>query len=160
MLANKQLITKTVLIFMYKYKDEVSKEMKDTFKKWILNINDFDITNEIYEEFKNKEEKLPKEIEELIEYIPARDVWIVGGDGWAYDIGYGGLDHVLHSNKNVKILILDSEVYSNTGGQSSKASKEGTSHEFSRFGKKQNKKDFLYLIKLIKKILMTAEKIL
>ena len=145
-----------ILELMYKYKDEVSKEMKDTFKKWILNINDFDITNEIYEEFKNKEEKLPKEIEELIEYIPARDVWIVGGDGWAYDIGYGGLDHVLHSNKNVKILILDSEVYSNTGGQSSKASKEGTSHEFSRFGKKQNKKDLFRIIMSIPNVYVAS----
>ncbi len=70
-----------------------------------------------------------------------KDVWIVGGDGWAYDIGYGGLDHVLSSGANVKILVLDTEVYSNTGGQRSKATPRGAVARFAAHGKDQAKKD-------------------
>ena len=68
-------------------------------------------------------------------------MWIVGGDGWAYDIGYGGLDHVLGSGRNVNILILDTEVYSNTGGQASKATPRGASAKFAASGKSSAKKD-------------------
>ena len=70
-------------------------------------------------------------------------VWIIGGDGWAYDIGYGGLDHVLSSNENVNILVLDSEVYSNTGGQSSKSTQRGSMAKFSSSGKVTKKKDLV-----------------
>ncbi len=73
------------------------------------------------------------------------NVWIVGGDGWAYDIGYGGLDHVLNSNENVNILVLDSEVYSNTGGQASKSTPSGAVAKFASGGKKSNKKDLATL---------------
>jgi len=68
-------------------------------------------------------------------------VWIIGGDGWAYDIGYGGLDHVLASGVNVNILVLDTEVYSNTGGQSSKATPRGAVAKFATAGKSTGKKD-------------------
>ena len=71
----------------------------------------------------------------------ARSVWIVGGDGWAYDIGYGGLDHVLASGRNVNILVLDTEVYSNTGGQASKATPRGAVAKFAAAGKSIGKKD-------------------
>ncbi len=70
-----------------------------------------------------------------------KSVWIVGGDGWAYDIGYGGLDHVLASGKNVNILVLDNEVYSNTGGQMSKATPYGASAKYASKGKQKQKKD-------------------
>ena len=70
-----------------------------------------------------------------------RSVWIIGGDGWAYDIGYGGLDHVLASGENVNILVLDSEVYSNTGGQMSKATPKGATARFARGGKRTAKKN-------------------
>jgi pyruvate-ferredoxin/flavodoxin oxidoreductase len=70
-----------------------------------------------------------------------RSVWIVGGDGWAYDIGYGGLDHVLASGENVNILVLDTEVYSNTGGQASKATPRGAVAKFAAAGKRSRKKD-------------------
>jgi pyruvate-ferredoxin/flavodoxin oxidoreductase len=73
--------------------------------------------------------------------LVARSVWIVGGDGWAYDIGYGGLDHVLASGKNVNILVLDTEVYSNTGGQASKATPRGAVAKFAAAGKPIGKKD-------------------
>ncbi|MDR2269065.1 MAG: 2-oxoacid:acceptor oxidoreductase family protein [Rickettsiales bacterium] len=70
-----------------------------------------------------------------------KSVWIIGGDGWAYDIGYGGLDHVLHSGQNVNVLVLDTEGYSNTGGQSSKATPFGASMKFAVGGKERAKKD-------------------
>jgi pyruvate-ferredoxin/flavodoxin oxidoreductase len=77
----------------------------------------------------------------LADSLTKKSVWIVGGDGWAYDIGYGGLDHVLSTGKNVNILVLDTEVYSNTGGQQSKATPMGASAKFAASGKATNKKD-------------------
>ena len=74
---------------------------------------------------------------------PNQSVWIIGGDGWAYDIGYGGLDHVLNSNENVNILVLDTEVYSNTGGQASKSTPRGAMVKFASAGKKTKKKDLV-----------------
>ncbi|MBR5734413.1 MAG: pyruvate:ferredoxin (flavodoxin) oxidoreductase, partial [Desulfovibrionaceae bacterium] len=70
-----------------------------------------------------------------------KSVWIIGGDGWAYDIGYGGLDHVLASGKNINVLVLDTEVYSNTGGQASKATPLGSIAKFAAAGKRTGKKD-------------------
>ena len=83
-------------------------------------------------------------IDELIkmkEFIKSKSFWIIGGDGWAYDIGFGGLDHVLSTKENVNILVLDTEVYSNTGGQSSKSSPKGSVAKFTNNGKKNAKKD-------------------
>ncbi len=77
----------------------------------------------------------------LTRHLVRRSVWIVGGDGWAYDIGYGGLDHVLASGRNVNILVLDTEVYSNTGGQASKATPRGAVAKFAAAGKRSRKKD-------------------
>ena len=73
--------------------------------------------------------------------LAKKSIWIIGGDGWAYDIGYGGLDHVLASNQNVNILVLDTEVYSNTGGQASKATPTGSVAKFAAAGKRTRKKD-------------------
>ena len=70
-----------------------------------------------------------------------KDVWIIGGDGWAYDIGFGGLDHVLASGRNVNVLVLDTEVYSNTGGQASKSTPLGAVAKFAAKGKATPKKD-------------------
>jgi pyruvate-ferredoxin/flavodoxin oxidoreductase len=77
----------------------------------------------------------------VADYLIKKSVWIVGGDGWAYDIGYGGLDHVLASGENVNILVLDTEVYSNTGGQASKSTPIGAVAKFAAAGKPQMKKD-------------------
>ena len=82
-----------------------------------------------------------KQLSSLADYLVKKSVWIVGGDGWAYDIGYGGLDHVLASGKNVNILVMDTEVYSNTGGQSSKATPKGAVAKFAAGGKPAAKKD-------------------
>jgi pyruvate-ferredoxin/flavodoxin oxidoreductase len=77
----------------------------------------------------------------LADYLVKKSVWIVGGDGWAYDIGYGGLDHVLASGRNVNVLVLDSEVYSNTGGQMSKSTPRAAVAKFAAGGKPVSKKD-------------------
>jgi len=77
----------------------------------------------------------------LADDLVKKSVWIVGGDGWAYDIGYGGLDHVLSTNVDVNILVLDTEVYSNTGGQQSKATPLGAAAKFAVAGKETGKKD-------------------
>ncbi|MBN2055747.1 pyruvate:ferredoxin (flavodoxin) oxidoreductase, partial [bacterium] len=78
---------------------------------------------------------------ELQDYAVDKSVWIIGGDGWAYDIGYGGLDHVLAQNRNVNVMVLDTEVYSNTGGQASKATPFGSIAKFASAGKHTGKKD-------------------
>jgi pyruvate-ferredoxin/flavodoxin oxidoreductase len=77
----------------------------------------------------------------LADCLVKKSVWIVGGDGWAYDIGYGGLDHVLASGKDVNVLVLDTEVYSNTGGQMSKSTPRGAVAKFAAGGKTTPKKD-------------------
>ena len=82
-----------------------------------------------------------KDLLSLADVLVRRNVWIVGGDGWAYDIGYGGLDHVLASGRNVNVLVLDTEVYSNTGGQASKATSLGAVAKFAAGGKRTPKKD-------------------
>jgi pyruvate-ferredoxin/flavodoxin oxidoreductase len=82
-----------------------------------------------------------RQLRSLAGYLVRKTVWIVGGDGWAYDIGYGGLDHVLASGRNVNLLVLDTEVYSNTGGQASKATPRGSVARFAAGGKQSRKKD-------------------
>jgi pyruvate-ferredoxin/flavodoxin oxidoreductase len=86
-----------------------------------------------------------RRLEALADYLVKKSVWIFGGDGWAYDIGYGGLDHVLASGRNVNVLVLDTEVYSNTGGQASKATPPGASAKFATAGKTSPKKDLAML---------------
>lgn len=90
---------------------------------------------------KDCKDEICKRLFGMAEYLVKRSVWIFGGDGWAYDIGYGGLDHVLASGKNVKVLVMDTEVYSNTGGQMSKATPYGAVAKFAAGGKPMPKKD-------------------
>ncbi len=90
---------------------------------------------------RNLEQPEARHLLEAADYLVKKSVWLIGGDGWAYDIGYGGLDHVLASGKNVNILVLDTEVYSNTGGQTSKATPLGAVAKFSAGGKPVMKKD-------------------
>jgi pyruvate-ferredoxin/flavodoxin oxidoreductase len=82
-----------------------------------------------------------RDLAELADALVPKSVWIVGGDGWAYDIGFGGLDHVLASGRDVNVLVLDTEVYSNTGGQMSKATPRGAVAKFAAAGKRTGKKD-------------------
>ena len=93
------------------------------------------------EKLKNLDEPTAKRLLTVIDYLARKSVWIIGGDGWAYDIGFGGLDHALASGKNINILVLDTEVYSNTGGQTSKATPKGAVAKFSAAGKPTPKKD-------------------
>lgn len=119
--------------------DTVSDDVRELFNKWLDNREDFDITSEVKNELLDKE--MPSELKDIINYVPSRSVWTLGGDGWAYDIGFGGIDHVLSSGENVNILVLDTEVYSNTGGQASKSSRIGQVAQFADNGKKTAKKD-------------------
>ena len=120
-------------------------EMKALFTKWLENKNDAKVTREVADALVPLCEGCGCDVcKGLLEYktfIPARSQWIIGGDGASYDIGYGGLDHVLASGENVNILVLDTEVYSNTGGQSSKATPAGAIAKFAASGKRVRKKD-------------------
>ena len=120
-------------------------EMKVLFTKWLENKNDAKVTREVADALVPLCEGCGCDVcKGLLEYktfIPARSQWIIGGDGASYDIGYGGLDHVLASGENVNILVLDTEVYSNTGGQSSKATPAGAIAKFAASGKRVRKKD-------------------
>ena len=97
--------------------------------------------SKLKETLKSSETKETKMLLSLADYLVRKSVWIFGGDGWAYDIGYGGLDHVLDSGRDVNILVMDTEVYSNTGGQCSKATPLGAVAKFAAAGKRVGKKD-------------------
>ncbi|MGM9752433.1 MAG: pyruvate:ferredoxin (flavodoxin) oxidoreductase, partial [Candidatus Cryptobacteroides sp.] len=122
-----------------------SDEMKALFQQWLDNRSDYAVTREVADKLVPLMEACGcdtcKSLLALKQYIPSRSQWIIGGDGASYDIGYGGLDHVLASGENVNILVLDTEVYSNTGGQSSKATPAGAIAKFAASGKKIRKKD-------------------
>ena len=123
---------------MNKNMDTVSDKNKELFNLWLTNKDDYKITKEVSENIDYSE---VKELESIKDYIPSKSVWIIGGDGWSYDIGFGGLDHVMSTNQNVNILVLDTEVYSNTGGQSSKSTRKGAVAKFAAKGKTTSKKD-------------------
>ncbi|MFA6676999.1 MAG: pyruvate:ferredoxin (flavodoxin) oxidoreductase [Bacteroidales bacterium] len=121
------------------------EEMKPLFTKWIENRYSAEATKEVKAELLPLLEKcnsdVCKQLLKYKDYLVQRSQWIIGGDGWAYDIGYGGLDHVLASGENVNVMVLDTEVYSNTGGQSSKSTPVGAVAKFASSGKKIRKKD-------------------
>ncbi len=129
----------TIATIMRQSMDSVSEPVKELFTMWLDNIDDYAITHKVAQELAG--EALPKEITDLKDYLEAPSIWTIGGDGWAYDIGFGGLDHILSSGEDVNILVLDTEVYSNTGGQASKSSHTGQVAEFANAGKKTPKKD-------------------
>ena len=118
--------------------NNLDNENKDLFEKWLNNYDNYEITKEVYNNLTNN---IPNELKEIKDYIISRNIWCIGGDGWAYDIGFGGIDHVLSSNDNINILVLDTQIYSNTGGQASKASPIGSIASFATSGKKTYKKD-------------------
>ena len=122
-----------------------SEELQGLFSEWIANKENGDVTLELSRKIKPLIAEgncaYCKEINGLSQYLVKQSQWIIGGDGWAYDIGFGGLDHVMASGKNVNILVLDTEVYSNTGGQSSKSTPVGAVAKFAASGKKIRKKD-------------------
>ena len=127
--------------------DATPADYKEAFQAWIDNQNDAEKTKELADKIipmvEAAKDKCPAcaTIDSLKSFLVKRSQWIIGGDGASYDIGYGGLDHVIASGKNVNILVLDTEVYSNTGGQSSKATPLGAIAKFAASGKRVRKKD-------------------
>ena len=127
-------------------KNVVSGETKEAFEKWLEFKEDGDGSKQWSNKIKrllkdNHSDKILNQIWQDKTMLTKKSVWSVGGDGWAYDIGYGGLDHVLAMNEDINILVFDTEVYSNTGGQSSKATPIGSVAKFAASGKKTKKKD-------------------
>ena len=125
--------------------DKCSEQTKALAQQWLGARNDYKNTREVADKIVPLLGKCScescKKLLEIKNFIASRSQWIIGGDGASYDIGYGGLDHVLASGENVNILVLDTEVYSNTGGQSSKATPAGAIAKFAASGKKIRKKD-------------------
>ena len=131
---------------------KVSAELAGAFEGWLANMNDAAKSKEygdqiidlIEEELEDADDAvIPKlcAILDRSDYLTKRSIWVFGGDGWAYDIGYGGLDHVLAMNHDINVLVMDTEVYSNTGGQSSKSTPTGAVAKFAASGKPTRKKD-------------------
>ena len=125
--------------------DKVAPETKALFDEWKAHKNEGDYTLELSKRLEAALEKeASPEAKAVLEnkaYFVKQSNWIFGGDGWAYDIGYGGLDHVIANNEDVNFLVVDTEVYSNTGGQSSKSSRTGSIAKFTAAGKTGKKKD-------------------
>lgn len=115
----------------------VKKSEEKVYKNYVKEVNE-DTAQALYDIIDNTK---IEELKELKSYIMPKSIWAVGGDGWAYDIGYNGIDHVLSNKNNINILVLDSEVYSNTGGQASKSTRKGAIAKFASYGKMSDKKD-------------------
>lgn len=125
---------------------EASGELKDAFSGWLKNMHDAEKSKEYGDKIKSllkdsHDGFLLGEIWQAKDMLTKKSIWSVGGDGWAYDIDYGGLDHVFAMGEDINILVFDTEVYSNTGGQSSKATPIGSIAKFAESGKKTKKKD-------------------
>lgn len=150
-LACKQMTEKLTDVMTLGLTLAITPEMKAAFELWLKDKNDGDLSKLASEAvltsiqaYTGKDEavlQVIQEIEERKDYLIKKSVWIMGGDGWAYDIGYGGLDHVMASGENVNIFIYDTEVYSNTGGQASKATPTGAIAKFAASGKDVKKKN-------------------
>jgi len=126
--------------------NKVSGDLKEAFKGWLDNKDYAEKSKEFGDKIKaglkdNHDDFVLNEIWESRTILTKKSIWSVGGDGWAYDIGYGGLDHVLAMGEDINVLVFDTEVYSNTGGQSSKATPIGSVAKFAASGKKTKKKD-------------------
>ncbi|WP_240503500.1 pyruvate:ferredoxin (flavodoxin) oxidoreductase [Natranaerobius trueperi] len=126
----------------------IDDKLKEAFKHWLEAKDDGEKSKEASKEiisyldnYDYLDNEILTEIMEKRDYLVKRSQWLIGGDGWAYDIGFGGLDHVLASGEDVNALVMDTEVYSNTGGQSSKASPTASVAKFAASGKKVRKKD-------------------
>lgn len=149
-LANEKMRERIVKLFKQAIENEhTPAEAKELMQAWIDNMFDADKTKELAPQLevmidrgiKEADCSVCKELKGLTQYLIKRSQWIIGGDGASYDIGYGGLDHVIASGKDVNILVLDTEVYSNTGGQSSKSTPVGAIAKFAAAGKRVRKKD-------------------
>ncbi|WP_297090608.1 pyruvate:ferredoxin (flavodoxin) oxidoreductase [uncultured Draconibacterium sp.] len=118
---------------------------KEVFGEWLEKKDNADgsvvASKKVLDVIEGSDSEYATELKKLKQYLIKKSIWVFGGDGWAYDIGYGGLDHVMASGEDVNVLVMDTEVYSNTGGQSSKATPVGAVAKFAASGKKVRKKD-------------------
>ena len=134
-----------VQTLLFNHLNEMPETLKAMSEEWIANRKSAEITRRLQKPMIAELEKInapyAKELLTIKEYFVKISQWIMGGDGWAYDIGYGGIDHVIANNEDVNILVLDTEVYSNTGGQSSKSAPTGSIAKFTAAGKNTKKKD-------------------
>ena len=125
--------------------DSVTADVKALYQEWLDNKDDGarsrELSDKIMAAIENSDAEPNMKVKSLAQYLVKRSQWIIGGDGASYDIGFGGLDHVIASGKNVNILVIDTEVYSNTGGQASKATPLGAIAKFAAAGKRIRKKD-------------------
>ncbi len=125
--------------------DSKNNDLNTACQEWLNNKDNAEgsdaASKNVLPLLEKEKNPLAKEIVDLKQYMVKKSVWIIGGDGWAYDIGFGGLDHVIASGEDVNILVVDTEVYSNTGGQSSKSTPTGAIAKFAASGKKIRKKD-------------------
>lgn len=147
----KQMRDKLADNMMELIKKEIPEQLKSSLEEWLFAKEDGENSKSASQrvlETLDENQSLDEEINNLItdikekeDYLIKRSQWIVGGDGWAYDIGYGGLDHVLASGEDVNVLVFDTEIYSNTGGQASKATPTAAIAKFAASGKKSGKKD-------------------
>lgn len=147
-LAVKQIRDKIKDLMEEGIRENISDELTGLFKEWIENMDEGEKSKEVSQRLLNviEDEKYRKNyiVQEILkrkDFLVKKSIWIVGGDGWAYDIGFSGLDQVLSTGEDVNILVFDTEVYSNTGGQSSKATPIGAAAKFAYSGKKTRKKD-------------------
>lgn len=144
-IAVNQMRTKISNLMGKAMNNGISANTKEVFQLWLDTKNDSEALREISDNVvaacEKEKSAEAKEILNLKQYLLKKSQWIFGGDGWAYDIGYGGLDHVLASGEDVNVLVVDTEVYSNTGGQASKATPVGAVAKFAASGKKIRKKD-------------------
>ncbi len=131
------ILQKEKLIHIFE-NSNLSEENKELVDNWINNDYDLESSKKLINNFDFNE---AIKAERLKKYILPKTTWIIGGDGWAYDIGFGGLDHVMASGEDVNVLVLDTEVYSNTGGQKSKSTRSGATAKFASSGKTGTKKD-------------------
>lgn len=130
----------------------LSDELRESLKDWLEHMNDAETSRELGDriveliegQIVDPHAEVNDALTEILEqsdYLTKKSVWVFGGDGWAYDIGYGGLDHVMAAGRDVNVLVMDTEVYSNTGGQSSKSTPTGAVAKFAASGKPTRKKD-------------------
>ncbi|MBQ6894612.1 MAG: pyruvate:ferredoxin (flavodoxin) oxidoreductase, partial [Clostridia bacterium] len=147
MVAANKKVRKTLVNRMNAVMDTVAPELADAFKAWIEGKDNAEASKAAAKDIialigkEDMSNPAIREIADRTDFLIKRSIWAFGGDGWAYDIGYGGLDHVIASGEDINIFVVDTEVYSNTGGQASKATPTGAVAKFAAAGMKTKKKD-------------------
>ena len=152
-LASRQARDKIASLMEEGINSDLDEDCKNLFRQWLIHKDDGEKTKEVTKELlevinthNHKEHPIVKEILDRKDHLVKKSIWAIGGDGWAYDIGYGGVDHVLASGEDINILVMDTEVYSNTGGQASKATPTAAVAKFAASGKKIRKKDLSLML--------------